>query len=641
MGRYFAANEMKQIARLTEIDSNFYLINEIQRNSQLAAVFNELTEQSKYLVHPLNSQSAEGYYLVNDVFGKPVGFFRIVVPRNIWQQGLKTGRFFIVSFILAGILIMALLWIFTKKLIVSRLLRVSHEVVDIGDQSKFASRIKVSGDDELTNLSKSVNTLLDVIESTQAGLEKRVRERTEDLVKINEDLRDEIMKREQIEEQLRVGERKLDHLAHHDPLTGLPNRALFNELLTRNLADARRHKREVAVLFLDLDRFKNINDALGHQAGDEFLQSLAAQFEQNLRGADVVSRLGGDEFLFFISDFKKAAEIERVAQKILTIVSMQQTVAGQSVQLSGSIGIAVFPTDGSTLEELISNADVAMYKAKELGKNQFHFYKEIFNIRAKEELKLESDLRDAITDKSFRVFFQPIIDLPTHKIIGSEALVRWQHPEFGLLQPDRFIALAEKTGLIVPLGELVLREALLRQQAWKASTLSLKFVTVNCSAVQFRGAAFLDMVTAALGDTKSAGTDLVLEITESILIESEEVAIAKLQALKRMGVKIAIDDFGTGYSSLSYLQKFPVDYLKIDRAFVKNIPDDKDSCAITNAIIVLAHTLNMKTIAEGVETKSQFEYLQEHGCDLIQGFLVSRPLAKENMDDFLSHGISV
>lgn len=635
MGRFFGKNELSKISQVTDLNVTLFSSSEILGDPALKNIYTELDSGKKVFIQPINDREIAGYTFLRDINDKPVGIFKAIMPRNVWQEGIKTSDFYILCFLVAGFIIFVLIWIVVKTSIIDRLLKVSNEVVEIGNNSKFASRVTLSGKDELSDLSQSVNNLLQIIETSQNELENRVRVRTEELENINRNLRDEIFKREKAEEQLRDGEKILDHMVHHDALTGLPNKALFNELLNRALADAKRTKRQLAVLFLDLDRFKKINDVLGHQAGDEYLQILANLFEQNLRGTDAVSRLGGDEFLFYISNFEHVADIEKVAQKILDIVALPQKIHNQQLQLSGSIGIAIFPSDGLFLEELISNADVAMYKAKESGKNQFHFFKEIFNINAKEELRLENDLRLALSKNEIQVYYQPIMDIADQKIVGVEALVRWVHPDLGLLFPDKFIPLAEKANLITSIGDFVLLRALKTYQNWKSQNLSLKFLTVNFSALQFRSQWFIEGIKSALKHTNFSGEELIVEITESVLMESEELSIEKLHSLKDLQVKIAIDDFGTGYSSLSYLQKFPINYLKIDREFIKRIPQDKDGCAITNAVIVLGHSLNLKVIAEGIETKDQMQYLQEHGCDLAQGFLLSRPVSENNIKDML------
>lgn len=635
MGRIFTADDLKAIANETGLQVNLFRMDEIADNPILGSVVKKLNK-GKILVDPIDDKLVAGFTLLNDIYDMPIGLFQITSQRAVWQQWLRTSDVFLFSLLASGVFIFLLLLFTVKELVLDRLLRASKEVVEIGKTSKFTDRLNISGKDELTDLSQSVNSLLNIIENSKEELEERVRQRTTELQKINTELSEEISTREKIEMRLHAGEKQLDHIAHHDVLTGLPNRSLFNELLTRAIDDAKRKKKRLAVLFLDLDGFKKINDVLGHHAGDEYLQLLAKNLEEHTRGTDVVSRLGGDEFIFFISDFKNTSDIEKVAQKILDIVSWPQQIHGQQIQLSGSMGISIFPSDGSSLEELISSADVAMYKAKESGKNQYHFFKEIFNIQAKEELRLENDLRIALNNtEEITVFYQPIISIIDQKIVGVEALARWRHPEFGFLLPDKFISLAEKSGLINSLGEAILIEALRTFKNWKAKGLPIQFITVNFSTIQFKSKQFLSNISKALQTANFDGDGLIVEITESVLMEAEEVAISILRDLQRKKIKTAIDDFGTGYSSLSYLQKFPIQYLKIDQAFIKSVTYEEDSAAITNSVIVLGHSLKLQIIAEGVETKEQLDYLVMHGCDLAQGYLIGRPVDKDDMEELL------
>jgi len=601
----------------------------------LRQIFATLIRGDKYSVVPLNNKTSNGYVLLHDVYGNAIGLLTVAIPRDMWSEAVKTIDFYISILIFGAIIILAMMWWLLQSQIVNRLLHVGKELITIAKSSKFSRRIQVSGADELADIPRSINVLLDVIQASQQELENRVHERTQELEQANVGLKKEIELREVVETKLRADEKLMEHMARHDALTGLPNRMLFNEFLLREIAKAKRYKTEFAILFLDLDRFKKINDALGHTAGDKYLQVVANELSNKLRSTDIVARLGGDEFLFYIGDFNQLFDLEKIAQKILEVIYTPRIILQQEVTLTGSIGIAVYPPDGLTFEELISNADVAMYRAKSSGGNQVFFFKEVMNLQAKSNLKLESELRQALKEEQLVVHFQPIISLHDKTLQGLEALVRWKHPTLGLLLPDKFISLAEKSNLIVALNEVVIRQAFAARKKWKEQGLNPGFLAINVSALQFRSRGFLANLSKLMEEFSIAGEDIIFEITESTLMESEELSKNILKALHGMAIKIAIDDFGTGYSSLSYLQKFAIHYLKIDQEFVKNIPHDKDSEAITNAVIVLGHSLHLKTIAEGVETKEQFDYLRAHSCDMVQGYLISRPASEENTTELL------
>jgi len=424
-------------------------------------------------------------------------------------------------------------------------------------------------------------------------------------------------------------EERVRHLAHHDFLTDLPNRVLLNDRITQAISMAERNRTQAAVMFLDLDRFKNVNDSLGHSVGDKLLQEVARRLRGSMRSSDTVSRQGGDEFVILIPDMADAADVARAAQKVLDAVAQPYSIDGHELATTPSIGISVYPNDGRDVETLLKNADAAMYHAKESGRNNYQFFTPDMNTRALERLSLERSLRRAIDRAELRLHYQPQYDVRTRQIVGVEALIRWEHPDFGLLPPGRFIRFAEETGLILSMGEWVLREACRQNRAWQAQGLPPVRVAVNISAVQFRNTTLSHTVDSAL---KEAGLDsrwLVLEVTESVIMQDVERVTDSLEQLKALGLELAIDDFGIGYSSLSYLKRFPIDRLKIDQSFVRDITSDKDDAAITSAIIGLTRNLGLRTIAEGVETREQLEFLQLHGCDEAQGFLFSKPLPPE------------
>ena len=428
----------------------------------------------------------------------------------------------------------------------------------------------------------------------------------------------------------KAAERRIEHLAHHDFLTDLPNRSLLRDRLDVALAQARRHGHLVAALFVDLDRFKVVNDTLGHEAGDQMLREAAARLTGCTREGDTVARLGGDEFMVVLPNLSDARGAAAAVQKILESLAQPIELTGQEVCISGSIGVSLFPDDATDAEALIRNADAAMYSAKRQGGNNYQFYTADLNAQVQERLAIERGLRNAEQRDEFYLLYQPKIDLASGRIIGVEALLRWQHPGLGLISPERFIPIAEETGLIIPIGEWVLRTACKQIRAWRDLGIELP-IAVNLSACQFRQRNLAQRIHDILLETGAAPQCLEIEITESDVMENAESAIATLDELKARGISISVDDFGTGYSSLSYLKRFPLDVLKIDRSFVRDIAVDSDDAAIVEAIIALARSLEIKVVAEGVETESQKAFLDRAGCDFAQGYLFSPPVDAEQI----------
>jgi diguanylate cyclase (GGDEF)-like protein len=424
-------------------------------------------------------------------------------------------------------------------------------------------------------------------------------------------------------------------MATHDQLTDMPNRTLFNDTLQRAIARAERQKQSLAVFFMDLDRFKNINDTLGHGFGDQVLQEMGRRLLSSVCDSDFVARLGGDEFVLLVEDCRDEGNLADIANKLLAAVSKPMVVQGHELHLSLSIGICTYPADGRDPKTLLSNADIAMYSAKEQGRNSFCFYSAELNSHTLEKLELERDLRHALDRGEFRVYYQPKVNIAKGTITGVEALLRWQHPELGLLTPDRFITLAEQTGLIVPIGWWILREVCQRVKAWQSSGLPRVPVAVNLAAPQFREDQIVPQLTEILKSSGLPPDTLELEITESMVMQDPDNAAALMRTLRKMGVRLTIDDFGTGYSSLGYLKRFPINSLKVDRSFVRDLPYNADDIAITRAVIAMAHSLQMNVIAEGVEHQAQFELLRDEGCDEYQGFLCRPPLPEEELLRFL------
>jgi diguanylate cyclase (GGDEF)-like protein len=442
-------------------------------------------------------------------------------------------------------------------------------------------------------------------------------------------------------EQVQAAKIDLDHLAHHDVLTELPNRILFQDRLNQAIESARRQGRQLAVMFMDLDQFKHINDSLGHAIGDQLLQSVAQRLVGCVRHSDTISRQGGDEFVLLLSTIEHAEDTALSAQKMLAALALPHHIDGHDLHISVSIGISIYPDDGQNAEILIKSADTAMYYAKDNGRNNYKFFEQDMNARAVLRQSTEASLRLALERREFVLYYQPKINLHSGTIVGVEALIRWQHPERGLLSPAQFVPIAEDCGLILPIGRWVLREACLQARAWRQAGLPSITVAVNTSALEFRAKDFLENIRTTLEDTHLEPRYLELELTESALMRDAESTDSVLHAIADLGVKLAIDDFGTGYSSLSYLRQFPIDTLKIDQSFVNRMTSNPDDAAIVNAVISMGKSLKQRVIAEGVETPEQYALLLAQQCDEAQGYYFGRPVVAKALASLLQTGVSL
>lgn len=434
----------------------------------------------------------------------------------------------------------------------------------------------------------------------------------------------------------------LYHLAHYDALTGLPNRLLFEDRLTQALVQARRSDQLVALLFLDLDRFKIINDTFGHAVGDLLLKAVANRLSESVRESDTVARMGGDEFTLIFSGLHEPQDAGHIAHLILEVMAKPFILEGHEVHVSTSIGITLYPLDNngvdgekSAVEVLLKNADTAMYKAKDQGKNNYQFFTSEMNVATLERLLLENDLRKGLENNEFILHYQPRIHCADGSVSGMEALIRWRHATLGLVSPAKFIPLAEETGLIVPIGIWVLRTACAQTKTWIDAGMRPLRVAINLSARQFKHADLIESIQTVLEETGLSPEYLEVELTESLAMEDVKQTIVTLSALNALGVSIAIDDFGTGYSSLSYLKRFPIDFLKIDRSFVHDIGSSGDSAVIAKTIIAMAHNLQLEVVGEGVETAEQLDFLRRHECEEVQGYFFSRPLPAEEFAIFI------
>ena len=438
--------------------------------------------------------------------------------------------------------------------------------------------------------------------------------------------------------ELKATEQRLEYMAHFDDLTKLSNRVLFYDRLNKMLSRANRDNLLFALLVLDLDRFKIVNDTLGHNTGDILLRMTAERLLKCVRDSDTVSRLGGDEFAIILAGIKKEQNAATVAQKIIDCLENPFIINDEPVTIGTSIGITIHPSDGNSPDSLVKNADMAMYKAKRGGRNRYEFYNSEMNAASITHFAVENKLREAIKNEEFLLYYQPQVDIHTETIVGTEALIRWQHPQQGLVLPNDFMPIAEETGLIIPIGEWVLRTACMQNKLWQNSGYQHIPVSVNVSPRQFRQDGFAEKVAQVLNETGLDTLSIEIELTESILMYDEELVMARLELLTARGVRLSIDDFGTRYSSMKYLKRLPIHTLKIDMSFVADITTNPNDKAICEAIITMAHSLNLKVVAEGIETREQLDVLRSIGCDIVQGFWFHKPISAEKITDLLSQG---
>lgn len=521
---------------------------------------------------------------------------------------------YLISFSLFGLLAYTLMYSLLHLILIKRIEQLKLDAT----QHRFSNQPELTHKDEISVIVSHFNSLIQSILQRDDKLKNEANESEKPNVSDDENETD-------------THKDQLAQLAHYDELTALPNRVFFNEMLNKTLSHAARHEKKLALLFIDIDRFKHINDALGMKIGNQVLKEVANRFATTLRSGDIIARLGGDEFIILLNDVGHPKKASSVADKLLQACSRSIKVKDREFFLSASIGICIFPEDGKTLETLQQNADLALYKAKQAGGGVFQYFSKEMTLEASKHIKLESALRTALSNNEFVLHFQPKLNIATGTISGVEALIRWINPEIGLINPNEFIPQAEENGLIEPIGNWVLHEACRTNKSWQDQGYHPINMAVNISPKQFNDPNIVKVVEKALADSGLDPKYLELEITEMTIMEDVEAVAKKLHAIKAMGVKICIDDFGTGYTSISYLKKFPIDILKVDQHFIKGIPDNQNDLAIASAIIALGHNLGMQIVAEGVETPEQLQYLLDHHCDFVQGYYFSRPLPEQKM----------
>lgn len=641
-GRNLDANLIKQIANTTKINLTLLTPDQINASTNYAHAFQQATNSTNsHYDTPINNKVLEGFSVIKDVNGKPIGMLRMTAPRSVYLSGIESIDYYLTSFVALGILFSILMVWLLRILIVKRLEKLDKEVAHISANNAIDKRVDTTGQDELSSVSVEINHMLEIIQSSHQQLEQRVQARTQELQKTNIQLQQEISERKSVERELILHKEHLVRLAHYDNLTTLPNRVFFNEILNKAISHAKRHQKVLAVIFIDLDRFKNINDALGHPFGDLVLKEIGNRFAGLLRAGDILARLGGDEFIILLNDIGHPKFAGPVAEKVLLACSQPVKIESHEFFLTASIGISIYPDDGDSLEHLQKNADMAMYKSKRAGGGVYQYYTHEMDAAAHEHIKLEAELRKAIQHHEFVLFFQPQLSLKDGTIKRVEALIRWEHPELGLVPPMKFIPLAEETGLIMQIGEWALHEACRIGKQWQDDGYDPITIAVNISPKQFRHQDVVQIVSDSLNKSRLNPKYLEVEITETAVMDNVDEAINKLNKINEMGVLISVDDFGTGYTSISYLRQFPVSVLKIDQTFIKGIPLNQNDIAITSAVIALGHNLGLEVVAEGVETAEQMQFLTEHHCDLIQGYFLSRPLpASKIILQFSKSGVS-
>ena len=596
-GRYLDTAEIERLSRTTLLTLSARPISDGELPADYQSALASLSTGTPVVVEPLSSNDIGGYTLLTDIHGKPALVLRAEMSRGVYQRGRTTEVYLMSALLAVGLVFGLVVLLLMEKVVLSRLARLSAGVERIGTIGDASARVSVPGSDELARLAGGINRMLQPFEKSQ---DKRKR-----------------------------AEATIHHMSFYDPLTDLPNRSLFNRRTRVAVAQALRKGKMGAVLFVDLDDFKLINDTLGQDVGDRVLLSVAERLNEHVREGTVIARQGGDEFMILAPSLDDVADAESISREILEALNRPFYVDGHELHVTASAGVTIFPRDGEDPEILLQNADTAVYHAKGLGKNAYQFFTPAMHSSQLKRLNLENSLRGALDRGEFVVHYQPQVDARSRRIIGAEALVRWQHSEQGLIYPGEFIPVAEESGLIVPIGEMVLYSACRQARIWEEAGLSPVRVTVNLSARQFQQEDLVETVARALKETRLERRYLELEITESIAMRDADVTIEVLRDLKAQGVRVALDDFGTGYSSLSYLKEFPLDILKIDRSFVCELPTNTNDAHITNAVISLGHALDLEVVAEGVETEAQLQFLCSHGCDIIQGYLFGRAVPPE------------
>ena len=631
IAKIFTPKNVASIAEKSNLPIQLLSLNTESLTSPSQKAIEELKRHSNFVFNE-DKNTMLGFTFLTNIDNKPIAMIKITQPRSIYKRGKTTIWLFIGIMLLGGLIVAGILWLALNKVVLNRILNLSTQVSLISQKELFGKATNVTGNDEVSKIATAVNKLISVIRKH----EKSLNERLKGMTNINKQLKDEIQHRIMVEQQLTSKQNELDHVAHHDPLTDLPNRTLFNQLLLNAMAKCKRENKQLAVLFIDLDGFKDLNDTMGHKVGDLYLKQLGKNLKGDIRESDVLARIGGDEFMLFTAEADRDFQPETLAQKILSIIRKPVDLLGTSIELTGSIGISIYPDDARSANDLQRTADLAMYEAKRQGKNNFVLYDSSIGEVSSNRLEIETGLRASFVNEDFKVHMQPIYDIESNKIVMLEALARWIHPEKGLLYPMVFIPIAEQSSLIYTLTECVLEETCRNIQKLSIQGIEIERVAVNISARCLSVDEFPSDIMHIIEKHQIKPDQIMLEITETSLIENVNETISKLQSLKQLGFCIAIDDFGTGYSSLLMLKYLPIDFLKIDRQFTAALGSDKESDLFTKNIIRLAHDLGLEVIAEGVEAEQQLTKLAELNADYAQGFYFSRAVPLEKVIELIT-----
>lgn len=601
--------QLTNFSKATELPLQLITVNDANQDPALKAIFAETAKQGTY--YQFTNNHVDAYVMLKDIFGKNIAMLSAKMPHDIYIQGKATITTYLVFLFFIAIFISFLIIVLLRRIIINRLELMEDQITHVDLLKNTSSRITISGEDELTHVANSVNNMLEVIEASQTDLENRVKKRTEELFISQKELS---KNRERLK------------LARSDSLTGLPNRKAFYELLQESIKDAKRNNKKLAILFLDLDHFKNINDTMGHRVGDEVLIQVSSLLKKALRENDLLARLGGDEFIMCLKNLTDPTDARVVVEKIIYEFSKPLQLTTRLLNITPSIGISIYPDDNTDVETLVHYADLAMYRAKATSRNSYQFFTLALNVLVLKKLEMEYNLREAISAGQIEAYFQPVINLTDNSVTSVEALARWHHPVKGDIAPAEFILVAEETGLIHLLGELIVKDVAKKQKILIEKYGHSIRIAINFSAVQFNEANFIENIHNYIEKHELNPQLITIEITELAIMKQIDEAMKKLNALKMLGFHLAIDDFGTGHSSLSYLKNFNVDYIKIDKSFLVDIEFSAADQNIIAAIIFLGHSLGIKVIAEGVENNFALEFLKEKKCDMVQGFLFSRAL---------------
>lgn len=606
----------KEIAYLSNMTGNDIVVEDKIAQDTENLTLENTNIISHFSVKDISTETIQGLGTINDIFGDPAITVSLSMNRDMSIIGNSGIQSVMIALIASSLIFILLILSFTNRVILSRVLSMSRSIKDIGEHDDPAGRLKIDRhSDELSAMSGEINTMLARLQESR----KQTMERENELIKSAGELRQEVTERKKAQEEI-------TYLAYHDHLTGLPNRIHFSEHLNHGIRLAKRTEKFLAIMFLDLDGFKMINDSMGHLSGDMLLVEVSKRLKTILRESDSLARLGGDEFVVMVENISDISVVKTIAQKILESFQKPFVLNNQECLISTSIGVAVCPPDGEDSETLIKNADIAMYRAKEKGKNQYVICSEIMKNEVVETMKISNHLYRALERGEFEVYYQPQVSCITNLIVGAEALLRWNHPQMGMLLPGKFISIAEQTGQIIPIGAWVLQTVCRQNKALQDAEYPKLRVGVNLSIRQFQNNNIVNEVQSILTDTGFDPNYLELEITEGIAMQEQFQIIEELKLLREIGVHIAIDDFGTEYSSMNHLKQLPIDRIKIPIPFVHGIDMGPKDQAITKSIIVLAKSLGLKVIAEGVETKTQHDFLTQKMCDEIQGFYHYKPM---------------